>query len=382
MTKDSRVREVKPASSQPQPQLPTLDLSGKYLIPGLIDSHVHCVDMDLRPFLAYGVTTVRDAGGPVLKLQELRERIESGEAVGPRLFFCGPAFNSPSEFDAADNSLDGLGIYNEQEAIGRVHRMRQGGADYIKIYERLTRGPKRAALKAAAMEGLNAIGHAERMPGFVSHLLEGVGTIEHGLDNRFYDDFKQLIMQLRTFYDPTMMAIAGDLWYVTGHQEILQEPHFLFLAPSDILEGYERRAKRENFTRDALESHIREKAEPLYDLASARQVVAGTDAKVTFPGAGLHWEMEAMVLGGLSPQQAIQAATLDAALCMGIEQDLGSISEGKLADIVVLNRNPLVDITATRDIALIIKNGQCYSPGTGELMTLEEAKKLLGKKKN
>jgi hypothetical protein len=209
-----------------------------------------------------------------------------------------------------------------------------------------------------------------------------MGTIEHGLDNRLYNDFKQLILQLGTYYDGTMMAIAGDLWYGASHPEIFQDPHFLSLAPADIMQGYKRRVARENFTHDALESHIRRKVEPLYDLAPTRQVVAGTDAGVDFPGVGLHWETEALVLGGMSPQQAIQAATIDAAHALGIDQDLGSINEGKLADIVVLNRNPLVDITATRDIALVIKNGQCYSPSTGEFITLEEAKKLLEKKKN
>lgn len=377
---DHRISQVKSASSgQPGPAS-ALDLSGKYLIPGLMDTHVHCIELDPRAFLAYGVTTIRDAGGPLLRLQQLRELIESDWVVGPRLFFCGPAFEGPAAFNGYAGSIDEMEIHNEGEAVGRVRRLRRGGADYIKLYERLARGPKRAAIRAAAAEGLNVIGHAERMPAFTTHFLEGVGTMEHGLDSRFYDDFKQFIVQIGTFYDATMMAIAGDLWYLNCHPEVLQDPHFLSLAPADVMQGYRRRAARENFTREALESHIREKAEPLYDLALSRQIVAGTDATVAFPGIGLHWEMEAMVLGGLSPQQALQAATIDAAYSMGIDKDLGSIDVGKLADIVVLNRNPLVEIGATKDIALIIKNGRCYSPVDGSVLSLEEAKRLLQKK--
>jgi imidazolonepropionase-like amidohydrolase len=372
-----RISQVKSVSSGQPVSASGLDLSGKYLIPGLVDTHVHSIELDPRGFIAYGVTTIRDAGGPVLRLQQLQELIESGQVVGPRLFFCGPAFDGPSAFDEYAAGLDGMDIHNEAEAVGRVQRVRRGGADYIKLYEHLTRGAKRAAIRAAAAEGLNVIGHAERMPAFTTHFLEGVGTIEHGLDSRFYDDFRQFIIQIGTFYDATMMAIAGDQWYVDCHPEVLNNPHFLSLAPADLIQGYLRRAARENFTREALESHIRDKAEPLYDLALSRQIVAGTDAKVTFPGIGLHWEMEAMVLGGLSPQQALQAATIDAAYCMGIDKDLGSIEEKKLADIVVLNRNPLVDISATKDIALIIKNGKCYSPVDGSSLSLEEARELL-----
>ena len=177
-----------------------------------------------------------------------------------------------------------------------------------------------------------------------------------------------------------MMAIGGQQWYLARHPEVLQDPHFLSLASETVMQGYKRRAARDNNTMDALESRIREQAEPLYYLAPTRQVVAGTDAMVAFPGIGLHWEMEAMVLGGMTPQQALRAATIDAAYCMGIDNDLGSIAENKLADMVVLNKNPLVDITATKDIALIIKNGLCYSPKTGKLISVEEAKKLLEKK--
>ena len=376
----NRISQVKPASSGEPGPVSALDLSGKYLIPGLMDTHVHCLDLEPRAFLAYGVTTIRDAGGPLLRLQQLQELIESDRIVGPRLFFCGPSFDGPAAFDGYASSIDGMDIHNEGEAVGRVRRLRRGGADYIKLYERLARGPKRAAIRAAAAAGLNVIGHAERMPAFTTHLLDGIGTMEHGLDSRFYDDFRQLIVQIGTFYDATMMAIAGDLWYLDGHPEVLRDPHFLSLAPADVMDGYRRRAARENFTREALESHIREKAEPLYDLARSRQIVAGTDAKVTPPGISLHWEMEAMAVGGLSPQQALQAATIDAAYSMGIDKDLGSIDVGKLADIVVLNRNPLVDIGATKDIALIIKNGRCYSPVDGSALSLEEAIKLLEKK--
>jgi len=377
---DHRISQMKSASpGQPGPDS-ALDLSGKYLIPGLLDTHVHCLDLDPRAFLAYGVTTIRDAGGSVLRLQQLRELIESERIVGPRLFFCGPAFDGPAAFDSYASSIDGMDIHDEGEAVGRVRRLCQGGADYIKIYERLARGPKQAAFRAAAAEGLNVIGHAERMPAFTTHFLDGIGTMEHGLDSRFYDDFRQLIIRIGTFYDATMMAIAGDLWYLDCHPEILQDHHFLSLAPANVLRGTRRRISRENFTREAYESHIRDKAEPLYGLAFSRQVVAGTDAQVVFPGIGLHWEMEAMVVGGLSPQQALQAATTDAAYSMGIDKDLGSLGVGKLADIVVLNRNPLTDISATKDIALIIKNGRCYSPVDGTALSLEEAKKQLENK--
>ncbi len=379
-TEDHRIKEIMPSSSEAQANINSLDLSGKYLIPGLMDTHVHCASQNLHPYLAYGVTTIRDAGGTLLRLQQLRELIESEKIAGPRLFYCGTAFYGPSAFYGYYGSISSIGIHNEEEATAKVKRLNRGGADYIKLYAGLSRSPKWATTRTAAAVGLNTIGHSERMPVIVSHFLEGVGTIEHGLDSRIYHDFIQLILQLGTFYDSTMMAIGGQQWYLARHPEVLQDPHFLSLASETVMQGYKRRAARDNNTMDALESRIREQAEPLYYLASTRQVVAGTDAMVAFPGIGLHWEMEAMVIGGMTPQQALRAATIDAAYCMGIDKDLGSIAENKLADIIVLNKNPLFDITATKDIALIIKNGLCYSPETGKLISVEEAKNLLENK--
>ena len=381
------------------PEALVVDAARKWVIPGLMDMHAHAGNIPEAPvnlYLAQGVTTIRSPGGNISLLRLLRERIESGKTIGPRLFFSGPLLDgNPPVWPDQSFVVD-----SPERAQSAVNFLADQGVDFIKVYNNISEPVLERIIETATQRGLIVAGHIPRSMTMTRAVDLGMKSLEHIritgremlpaeeanqidflplgqreplLWERFdlaSPKFTELIRHLvnSTIYlDPTLTVDESD--FVLGaaaqrshpnnsvlplewinFEESYQSP--LFEVPLKLKEtarkGFK---KRQEFVRMCSRAGVR--------------IIAGTDGPglgTLVPGYGLHHELQLLVESGLSPWQALRAATLTAAEALGKDRELGSIEPGKLADILILNADPLVDIGNAGKIELIIKGGKQYRP--------------------
>jgi imidazolonepropionase-like amidohydrolase len=381
-----------------------LDARGKWLIPGLADMHVHITSVAaaaapiLALYLANGVTTVRDAGGDITSLRLLRQALETGRATGPRLYFAGmmldgnPPVSGGPHVILADSTV---------RAESAVHFLADQGVDFIKVYNNLTESVLAAIVKAAHARGLTVTGHVPRSVTATRAVESGMDGLEHiritgrellPLEEADKIDFLTLgsretllwqrfdidstgmnrliatIARRGTFLDPTLV-VDQSIFQMTAEERVA-EPNNVKLPkallarwmeqdlPASWLPPRELRAagaagfaRRLQFIGTCYQAGVR--------------LIAGTDGPglgPTLPGYGLHSEMELFERAGIPPIAALRAATITAAEALRDEKNLGSIEPGKFADMVIVDADPLRDITNARRIYRVIKGGEVYDP--------------------
>lgn len=403
-----RIRQVGKAGEVKIPQdAQTIDASGKWLIPGLMDMHVHLPwevllnqrDQLLALYLANGVTAVRDVGGDVTHLRLAREEIDAGKREGPRLFFTGQFLegNPPSARwwrILADTP---------QRAESAVNFLIDQGADSIKVRYNITEPALKAVIRAAHARNVPVVGHVPRSMTMTRAVELGMDCLEHiritgrellpieeadkidflpyvQRENLLWQQFdlesdrmKRLVSFLaekKVFLDPTLAVENVEL--LGALEEDVKDPNNRFLPP-ELLDKWAEWA-REPEPYYALPPELKEasvtavkKRKGFVGMCSRAgvQIIAGTDGPglgKKLPGFGLHQELESLVESGLRPIEAIQAATIKAAHALRKESELGSIEAGKFADIVIVNADPLEDIRNTREIHLVMKGVQVYDP--------------------
>jgi len=326
-----------------------VDAGGRTAIPGLIDLHTHLWDDAVLPAaLFYGVTTIRDMGSTgIARLAGFRDAIEAGIGHGPRIVLGGVQFWGTGSFT-------GGGGYNVSDDSARTRATELVAAfrtDYLKT--RLFSDWAGAAklVEAAHARGWPVSGHIA-LP--LPLIAAGIDGMEHlgpsGLrtDEIVYDDITQLFRHANMWIVPTVIGYSAVV-KVIDDPTVLDDPFMTpFLKwwalrmPSGARVSYERFA---HLTRtSALKLH-----------EGGVTIAAGSDAPV-LPWA-LHGELEELVATGLSPLEAITAATRTAAEVLLASDEIGTIEEGKWADLVILNADPLEDIRNTRDIWMVIKGG-------------------------
>lgn len=345
-----------------------LDLAGRTVMPGIIDAHAHGPQgiNDLVPqqnwstlaHLALGVTTVHDPSNNATEIFAASEYQRVGEILAPRIFSTGDVvYGAHSEGFASIEKLD--------DARNHIQRLKAQGAISVKNYNQPRREQRQMVVTAAREAGMLVVpegGSLFQMD--MSMVADGNSSIEHNVPpERFYDDVLQLWKPTGVAYTPTLVVTysgPGSEFFFYQESEVWTHPILSRYVPPHILQP---RSVRRQMAPASDYQPFRDSAanaKRLQDLG----VLVNTGAHGQREGLGSHWEIWAFVQGGMSPLQALQAATIDPAQHLGMARDLGSIESGKLADLLIVDGNPLEDIRVTDHIAYVVLNGRIYEGGT------------------
>jgi imidazolonepropionase-like amidohydrolase len=391
----ARIDEVGPHQHVRIPEgAQIINANGKFLIPGLWDMHAHFESGGAALFpalIANGVTSVREMGGSGEQALALRERVKSGSLLGPRIKAAGLILESPRFIQFVESlnvgSFTGkrIGVANADDARRAIEANVKMGADFLKIRTSASRDSYLAIAAEAKRAGLPLAGH---LPEGISPLEAsdaGQRSFEHGwpmLGKIPEDKLKEIAARLiknDTHVTPTLVAGRG----------YRETPDTEALAVIDDKAGL--RDIRRKYVPQPLADFWRKqiemkKAETKLDWQAILEnnlqifralrkagvkMMTGTDlgAPLCYPGFGLHDELELLVSRvGLTPAEALQSATRIPAEFMGMGASLGTVEKGKLADLTLLEANPLSDITNTRKIAAVVVGGRLF--GKAELQTM------------
>ncbi len=363
-----RIRWIGSERGRPlPPESVTLDAGGRFAIPGLFDMHVHGGGRTLREqvavFLAYGVTSVRDVGGSLGWLNGLADR---GQATGdpvPRYFVSGVGFEGAEPPRASDWLL----LDNQDEARSYVRRWNEWGVHFIKVHPPMFSWPlQRAIAEEARRLGLPVVGHGILLEEITKSVTLGYTVLEHMPFPRVYDDVIQMLALACTRWDMTSGLRGGNDMLLLDEPQRLVDEKLQAFNPKWVV----RSLQTESFFKDLGGNTLRGMwVELLAGIRAAYQrgvkLQVGTDAggtPRTLFGASFHWELEHFVQAGIPPLEVLRISTQQAAEAVGAQDDVGTLEPGKLADIVLLDKNPLEDIKNTQTIWRVIKGGWLLDP--------------------
>lgn len=426
---DERIAAIGPSNSVSIPRkTKTFDATGKFLIPGLVDMHVHLTgagepagsrEFILPLLLANGITTVRDMGGGLDSLLKLRHEIEQGQLQAPRIFFAGPYLDGQPPFFQPS-----LVVTNAAEAAEDVHSLILRGADFIKVQSNLSRDAYFAIADVCRRERITFVGHvpdhitaseaADAGQKSIEHLT-GVlrscssdepllireqfaagpkkATIGQSLNRQLgwqrkllqsYSDKQATALiakfiRYQTWQVPTLILLRNDA-FPTPETDPSRDPRQKYI-PMQVLANWKKGVKDRDKGGTAQEFSLRSSLMQ----ASLRivgkmntagvPIMAGTDttAPFVFPGYSLHEELTLLVQAGLTPMQALQSATKLPAEFLGKQQTQGTIEQEKVADLLLLDADPLADVHNTQKIHAVILRGKLLDRSfLDELLAKEE----------
>jgi imidazolonepropionase-like amidohydrolase/Tol biopolymer transport system component len=342
-----------------------IDGGGRFAIPGLFDLHTHAVsrptDASLEALIAYGVTSIRDAGSSIHWAGVAADRADLDATPIPRVFHAGDSVHTWPE----TNTGALANIQDEADARHYVRYWKALGVALIKPYSSLSRRLQQFVADEARQVGLPIAAHGLWLEEITRNVTLGVSSLEHfNRHTRVYDDVLRMLAAAGTRWDPTLEAP----W---GYELLLRN------EPDRLLDSKLRAVASEASVREARQVANRTVPHSLLQglwvgwLASVERgyrlgvnILAGSDntGGSRFPGASLHWELEHLVEAKLPPLQVLRIATEHAADAVGARNDLGTIEPGKLADIVLVDRDPLIDIKNTQTIWRVLKGGWVFDP--------------------
>ena len=328
-----------------------------------------------RVWLAYGITSVRLHGVNPYDGLELRESIESGQRPGPRLFLSGEAFEGTRLYDAGSVS-----ITSDEQLDLALDRAATLGFDFLKTEVRLPNRLQKRIVEYAHERGL-PVTSPELHPaaGFgvdgVEHLQ---GTSRLGYSSKIsaggiaYKDVVELIAKSGVAFTPTIAIQGGFTARETGDRDLLTDTR-LALFPKSLVLSLADLGMMRTGRRDANDAAVKPYETMLKSIVAAGGTIAAGSAAPLVPyGLGLHVELEEFVRAGMTPFQALQTATVNAARALGLDSEIGTIEPGKRADLTFLGSDPLQDIRNTRDVRRVMKGGRVYT--VVDLLTREPAR--------
>ena len=379
-----------------------IDVRGKYIIPGLIDSHVHYRPYMGELFLAYGVTTVNDLGDPLYWLEATKRGLNSGKIRGPRFYFCGDI--GGTDGSTGEENLPTVekrvlatmkSPADAREAVAKVKQ----SADCIKLREDSKGEYFTAIAREADAQGLAVIAHSLDVRDSMRWGIDGVehmvgigfaamtsadgrkmfegkhieaghknSTLYQWMDPATFDSLIAEMVKNNVYINPTLHFEWKGINRRTSEHELedtklLNHPSLQYVPLDErlvTLGQYHWADGRTSAEKEQYAKGYRRVQEFLARFVTAGgKVYSGTDsAAATTPGLSMHHEMELLVDAGLTPMQSIMSSTLWGAEILHLAQQLGTVEVGKLADLVVLDANPLDDIRNTKRISKVIQNGE------------------------
>lgn len=340
-----------------------VDATGKTVIPGMIDAHAHGPygrgnvipqqNYNALAHLALGVTTLHNPSSRASQVFAAAEYQQAGEILAPRIF-------STGDIVYGAKSLSFAPVSDVDDALNHIRRLKAQGAVSIKNYNQPRREQRQMVIEAARQEGMLAVAEGGSLFQMDMNLIvDGSTGIEHNVPAlNLYDDVVQLWRASDVGYTPTLVVVYGGLTsedYYYAESDVWKHPILSNFVPADVLQPRSvRRIKAPE--RDFRDDDAAAAAKLLLDAG----VIVNTGAHGQREGLATHWEMWSFARGGMTPMQALSLATINPAKYLSMDADLGSIEAGKLADLVILNSNPLEDIRQTDDISHVMLNGRLY----------------------
>jgi imidazolonepropionase-like amidohydrolase len=348
-----------------------INAAGKTIMPGLWDMHAHFEQTEWGPaYLAAGVTTVRDCGNELGFIDAIQKAIDSGKGIGPKILMAG-IIDGKSKF-----SLGIIQADTREEAIKAVDTYKARGFNQIKVYSSVKPAILKAICDEAHKQGFTVTGHIPDGMNLRSGVDSGMNMVNHiqyvysimkknkdrsiNFDDSVSVAAIKFIKDHNTIIDPTIGVY--ELAYRNVKDDITKmEPAFytLPLALQTQFKTYGEDSATVAKIAPMLKS-MKKIVKKLYDAGVP--IVAGTD--MGFPGFSVARELEIYVEAGLTPAQALKTSTITPAQVMGLGKQTGSITVGKNADIIIVDGNPLTNISNVRNVKVVIKGGKVYNPVT------------------
>lgn len=362
--KDNRIVLVGPEKEITIPKDATvIDVHGKTISPGYVDVHSHWFgnsDFGLPQSwgylanLAYGVTTNRDPQSGSSYIYDYADLIDAGEAIGPRIYTTGPGFFSQFQGQSKDDIAAAMKKYKEAYETY-----------YLKEYVTGDRQTRQLVAQTCQELGITPTTEgALEVKMALTEMADGFSGHEHALPlTPIYDDIAKFIAATHTFYTPTLIVTYGapfgeGYWYTNANP--VNDPKVNRFIPRRLLDGLIRRRKGWNLPEEYNFKAVAEGCAKV--LKAGGKVCLGSHGE--FQGMGAQWEIWMLQSGGMTPLQALRCATLNGAEAIGLAQDLGSLAPGKLADLIVYDKNPLENIRNTNTIHYVMRNGEMFEGDT------------------
>lgn len=342
-----------------------IDCAGKTVVPGFVDVHSH-----MWPYwglhknqawvyaanLAYGVTTTRDPQTATTDVLTYGDMVEAGQMVGPRIYSTGPGV--------------GYWMYNLKDLDHTRRILKQYSKYYntktIKMYltgNRLHRQWVIMASKEQSLMPTTEGGLDFKLN--MTNLMDGYPGHEHSLPiYPLYKDVTKTIAESKMTVTPTLLVSYGGPWaenYYYENESPTKDPKLNYFTPYEELAEKSRRRNQGWFRP---EEHVFQKHAETMNSIVKQDGLAGIGSHGQLQGLGYHWELWSMQSGGMSNHDALKVATIKGAEAIGLDKDLGSLEEGKLADIVILDKNPLENIRHSNTVRYVIMNGRVYEGDT------------------
>ncbi|MGI2111210.1 amidohydrolase family protein [Shewanella frigidimarina] len=368
IVKDNKIVSVGDANTIIPKNAQVIDISGKTIMPGIFDAHAHGGQADdeiipqqnwaLYSGLSLGVTSIHDPSNDTTEIFAASEQQKAGNIVGPRIFSTGTILygaNLPGYTSHVD-SLD--------DAKFHLERLKKVGAFSVKSYNQPRRDQRQQIIAAArelemmvVPEGGSLLQHN------LSMIADGHTTVEHSLPAAsIYNDIKQFWSQTEVHYTPTLVVAYGGIsgehyWY--DKTDVWAHPRLSMYVPHDILDA---RSMRRTTAPDEHYNHfnVARVANELNNIGVKPNIGAHGQRE----GLAAHWEMWMFAQGGMSNMEVLKTATINPAVTFGMDHQLGSIKVGKLADLIVIDGDPLADIRTTDKVTYTMVNGKLFNSET------------------
>ena len=365
---DNRIVAVgRRGSLRPPAGARVVNVAGKTVMPGLVDAHAHMwaprglhqtqVWQHLAN-LAYGVTTTRDPQTSTPDVFAYADLIDAGLMPGPRVYATGPGVFATS------------GIDSREAAFAFIKRYKEAyGTNTIKQYVAGDRIVRQWIIEACKDNGITAtIEGSLDMKLNLTQMADGYSGQEHSFPIQpLYKDVIEFVARTKTFYTPTILVAYGAPWtenYWFENEDLVNDAKLHRWIPRELLDGMIRR--RAQWFLPEEYGHTRFGRQVADIVHAGGKAALGSHGQLQ--GLGAHWETWNLGSGGLTPHETLRVVTLNGAEAIGLQQDLGSLEPGKLADLIVLDGNPLVDLRQTNSLRYVMKNGELFDATTLDLV--------------
>jgi imidazolonepropionase-like amidohydrolase/Tol biopolymer transport system component len=367
---ENKITDIGPAASVQIPKgAKVMDMNGKTIMPGIVDVHAHLgtFRQGISPQkqwsyfanLAYGVTTTHDPSSNTEMVFSQSEMVKAGYMTGPRIFSTGwILYGADGDFKAVINNLN--------DATSAIYRTKAYGAFSVKSYNQPRREQRQQVITAARNLHIQVVPEGGSMYfQNLTQIIDGHTGVEHNLPVAdLHNDVIQLWKNSKTAYTPTLIVTYGAAngeYYWYQKTPVWQNKKLLNFTPRSVIDPLSRR--RTQMPDDEYEHGFIEVSRSCKRLADAG-VKINLGAHGQLQGLGAHWELWMLQMGGMSNMQALRCATMNGAEYLGMEKEIGSLEKGKLADLIVMDKNPLEDIHNSETIKYTMINGRIYDAET------------------